>query len=445
MTMWRFALSTVRARAAAYIASACVISAGTALLTAFAALVETGIAVPDGGGDSLGILAAIMGGWTVVVVVFGIASTITLVVQQRNRELALIRLIGAVPEQVRTMVLVETSAVALPAVVLGLVPGIGLGAFLLDRMVAVGVVDEPVRLAVSAATVAAGALISLLSAMVAAVFAGRRAGMVAPVLALADASGAATGGVSRAKSFAGVAFLLIGIGSGAGTLFASDGPLLAAVAGPACIAVAIGAALLSPLIVGSLGRIANLVPSSVGRLAVRNLCARASDATTVVGALTLLVGVATGTLYMQSTEDSIAGRVPDAIGPQFAAANYLVVAMIIAFSSIAVSNSLIAATWQRRREFGLLQSTSASRPQVLGMVAIENAVAAAIAMVLGTIAAAATIVPYSIVKTGSPIPGGPWWMYPAIVAAGFAVALTATSVTGVRATRMRPVLALTTP
>lgn len=443
--MWRFALNTVRARAAAYIASACVIGAGTALLTAFAALVETGIAVPGDGGESLGMLAAIMGGWTVVVVVFGIASTVTLVVRQRSRELALIRLIGAVPRQVRAMVLVETSAVALPAVVVGLVPGIGLGAFLLDRMVAVGVVDEPVRLAVSEATVAVGAVISLLSAVVAAVFAGRRAGAVAPVLALADASGAAAGGASRAKMIVGVAFLFIGIGSGVGTLFAADGPLLAAVAGPACIGVAIGLALLSPLVVAMLGRIAILVPSSVGRLAVRNLYARAADATTVVGALTLLVGVATGTLYMQSAEDSVAARVPDDIGPQFAAANYLVVAMIIAFCSIAVSNSLIAATWQRRRELGLLQLTSASRRQVLGMVAIENGIAAAIAAVLGTIAAASTIVPYSIVKTGSPIPGGPWWMYPAIVAAGFAIALAATSVTSVRATRTRPVLALTTP
>ncbi|MFC7428755.1 FtsX-like permease family protein [Nocardia tengchongensis] len=421
------------------------IGAGTALLTAFAALVETGITTPEGRGESLAILAAIMGGWTVVVVAFGIASTVTLVIQQRTQELALIRLIGAVPRQVRAMVVVETSAVALPAVVAGLLPGIGLGVFLLDRMVGVGVVREPIQLAVSGATIAASAVISGLSAVAAAVLAGRRAAMVAPVLALADPSGTQTGPVSRAKTIIGVAFLLIGIGSGIGTLFMADGPLLAAVAGPACIGVAIGLALLSPLLVVMLGQIAALVPSSVGRLAMRNLCARAMQASTVVGALALLVGIATGTLYMQSTEDSIVDHAPDDIGPQFAAANYLVVAMIIAFCSIAVSNSLIAATWQRRREFGLLQLTSSTRRQLLGVVAVETTVATLIAVVLGTIAAAATVVPYSIVKTGSPIPAGPWWMYPAIVAAGFAIALAATLSTSVRATRMRPVVALTTP
>ncbi|WP_039801807.1 FtsX-like permease family protein [Nocardia araoensis] len=441
--MWRFALRTVRARVSAYIASACVIAAGTTLLIAFATLVETGIAVPQG--ESLAILAAIMGGWTVVVVAFGIAATVALVVQQRTRELALIRLIGAVPRQVRALVLVETCAVALPAMIVGLLPGIGLGTFLLDRMIAFGVVDEPIQLAVNERTIAVGAAVSSLSAMAAAGLAGRRAAMVAPVLAPAGASGAEAVAVSRARSILGGAFLLIGCGCGIGTLFMADGPLLAAGAGPACIGVAIGLALLSPLAIAPLGGLAARLPSSVGRLALRNLAARAADASTVVGALTLLIGIATGTLYMQSTEDSIADRAADDIGPQFAAANYLVVAMIIAFCSITVGNSLIAATWERRREFGLLRLTSSTRRQVLGTVVVESTAATGIAIVLGTIAAAATVVPYSIVKTGSPIPAGPWWMYPAIVAAGLSIALAATASTSLRATRMRPLVALTTP
>lgn len=441
--MWRFALRTVRARCSAYIASACVIGTGSALLTTFATLVESGIAAPQG--ESLAILAAIMGGWTVVVVAFGIASMVTLVVQQRTRELALIRTIGAVPGQVRAMVLVETSAIALPALVVGLVPGIGLGAFLLDRMVALGVVDVPIQPAVHGRTIAVSVAVSLLSTLAAAALAGRRAAMVPSVLALAEASGAEAVAVTRAKSILGAVFLLMGFGSGIGTLCMADGPLLAAGAGPACIGVAIGSALVSPLVVAPLDRLAVRVPSSLARLALRNLAARADDASTVVGALTLLIGIATGTLYMQSTEDSIADRAPDDIGPQFAAANYLVVAMIIAFCSITVANALIAATWKRRREFGLLRLTSSTRRQVLSMVAVESTAATLVAIVLGTIAAAATIVPYSIVKTGSPIPAGPWWMYPAIVGAGLSIALTATASTSLRATRMPPLVALTTP
>ncbi|MGW3278864.1 FtsX-like permease family protein [Nocardia rhamnosiphila] len=443
--MWRFALRTVRARVSAYSASAAVIAAGTALLTAFAALLDSGRAIPAGGGESLCVLAAIMGGWTVVVVVFGIASTVALVNQQRARELALIRSIGAVPRQVRVMVVVETGAVALPAVLAGVLPGIGLGAFLLARMVALGVVTETARFVVHGPALAVGAGVSLLSAAVAALPAGRRAATVAPVLALTGAAGAEGVPRSRAKAVVGVVFLLIGCGCGIGTLFMTDGPLLAAGAGPACIGVAIGLALLSPWGIAALGPLATRCRGNATRLALRNLAARAADAGTVVGALTLLIGIATGTLYMQSTEDSIVGRGPGDIGPQFAAANYMVVAMIIAFCSLTVGNSLVAATWKRRREFGLLRLTAVTRRQVLGMVVAESTATTLVSMVLGTIAAAATVVPYSIVRTGSPVPGGPWWMFPAIIAGGFSIAFAATVSTGFRATRLRPLAALTTP
>ncbi|MFQ6228623.1 hypothetical protein [Nocardia sp. NPDC002869] len=41
--------------------------------------------------------------------------------------------------------------------------------------------------------------------------------------------------------------------------------------------------------------------------------------------------------------------------------------------------------------------------------------------------------------------GGPWWMFPAIIAGSFSLALAATASTGFRATHMRPLAALTTP
>ncbi|RJO73613.1 ABC transporter permease [Nocardia panacis] len=440
--MWRFALRTVRARTSAYLAAAAVIAAGTALLVAFAALVTSGNAVADGRGESLTMLALIMGGWTVVVVIFGIAATVSLVIAQRTRELALIRSIGAVPRQVRALVLVETVAVAVPALLAGVLPGTGLGGLLLDRMAALGVVTVSARLVVHGSTIVAGAGVSLLAAVIAALLAGRRAATIAPVQALAGEAGPAGVALSRTKARLGALFLVIGFGSGVGTLFMADGPLLAAGAGPACIGVAIGLALLSPATVAIPDALTARLPSSTSRLALRNLAARAAEATPVVGALTLLIGIATGTLYMQATEDSITNRAPDDVAPQFAAANYMIVGLIIAFSAITVANSLVAATWKRRREFGLLRLTAVTRRQVLGMVVIESAAATFVSVVLGTVAAAATIVPYSLVKTGSPIPGGPGWMFPAIVASGFAVALAATTATSLRATREPPLTAL---
>lgn len=78
------------------------------------------------------------------------------------------------------------------------------------------------------------------------------------------------------------------------------------------------------------------------------------------------------------------------------------------------------------------------------MVTVESAVSAAIAVVLGTISAAVTAIPYSVVKTGSPLPAGPPWMYLAIAGGGFAISFAATFPTTVRATRIRPVAALAT-
>lgn len=444
--MWRLAADMIRARPAAYLASALVIAMGTMLLTAFAALAETGITETATDAEALTTLAAIMGGWAVVIVVFGIASTVTLMVEQRRREMALARAIGATPRQVQQLVLMETLAVAVPSVAAGVVPGLGLGSFLLGRMIDVGVVQEPIHLVAGWPTVVAGAAVSLLASAIAAVMAGRRASTVAPVLALVDSSdsqGEPTPG-SRVKLAVGAGFVVLGFGFGISTLFMANGPTLAATAGPACIGVAIGSALLSPGVVALVGRLAHCAPGGVSRLAVHNLAARSARSSTVVGPLALLVGIATGTLYMQSTEDStakIAGAQDD-FGAQFAAANYLVVAMIIAFCALAVTNTLIAATWHRRREFGLLRLTSATRRQVIGMVAVESAVSTAIAVILGTIAAAATAVPYSIVKTGSPIPSGPPWMYPAIAAGGFVIAFAATSSTTIRATQARPTAAL---
>ncbi|MEU6269893.1 hypothetical protein [Saccharopolyspora shandongensis] len=55
--------------------------------------------------------------------------------------------------------------------------------------------------------------------------------------------------------------------------------------------------------------------------------------------------------------------------------------MIIMFCLIAVTNTLIAATRNRRREFGLLRLTASTWPQVLGVVAVESRASAGIAVV----------------------------------------------------------------
>jgi putative ABC transport system permease protein len=111
-----------------------------------------------------------------------------------------------------------------------------------------------------------------------------------------------------------------------------------------------------------------------------------------------------------------------------ASSNYTIVAMIVGYAAITVVNSLLAVTRKRRGEFGLQRLTGATRAQVLAMLGVEGALIAVIATVLGTAAAATTVVPYSLVRSGSPLPSGPIGLYPAIVAGALALILAATLV-----------------
>ncbi|MFC4009163.1 FtsX-like permease family protein [Nonomuraea purpurea] len=436
---WRLAFGTVRAHLGSYLASAAVIAAGTALLTAFASLLETGLATGRDSGFLI-MLPAILGGWTVAIVAFGVVSTVSLTIQHREQELALLRTIAATPRQIRQNVLLETVITALPAVAAGLLPGVGLGAVVLGRLTGGGLVDSGVELQAGWLCVAIGAGTSLLAAVAAALISSRRAASVPPVRALSTAPPARP--LTRGRVLAGLSVLALGLSLSAGTLLMEDGPLLSSTAGPAGVAVAVGLALLSPAAMLPARWLSEARFGATARLAARNVQARARHSGSVAAPLILLVGIAGGTLYMQTTEDSLPHAAGDASVP-LAPVNYLVVAMIIAFTAIVVVNTVIAATRRRRREFGLLRLSAVTRAQVLAMVAAEGVLTAVLAIVLGTVAAAATTVPYSLVKTGSPLASGPWWVYVAIAGGALLLVMAAAIPTAVGALRLRPVEALT--
>lgn len=100
--------------------------------------------------------------------------------------------------------------------------------------------------------------------------------------------------------------------------------------------------------------------------------------------------------------------------------------MIVGYAAITVVNTLVAVTRKRRAEFGLQQLTGATRRQVLGMLTVEGVLIGVIATVLGTIAAATTIVPYSMVKSDSYLPSGSIGIYLAIVGGSLVLVFGAT-------------------
>ncbi|MEK8107208.1 ABC transporter permease [Micromonospora sp. M12] len=70
--------------------------------------------------------AASFGGTMVLIVVFVVASTLALSVRQRRRELALLRAIGATPQQIHRMIGAEMTLVSAVGAIVGAVPGVAL-------------------------------------------------------------------------------------------------------------------------------------------------------------------------------------------------------------------------------------------------------------------------------------------------------------------------------
>lgn len=428
----------IRAHRGSHLASAIVALTGTALLTAFACLLQTGLSRTGHGATTLVMLPAILGGWTLAIVTFGVVSTVALTIQHREREIALLRSIAATPGQIRRGVLVETVVVAFPAIVVGLLPGVALGRFVLGRLVATGMVEGPVALVAGGPAFLIGGGTSLVAAVVAALIAARRATAIPPVRALTEAGPVESGSSGRARVVWAAVLLAVGAGLAVTTLFMADGPLLSSTAGPGGVAVAVGLALLAPRLVTVYGALFPARLGATARLAVRNLRARARHTAAVVAPLVLLVGIAAGTLSMQRTEDSVSRGADDA-GAKLASVNYLVVAMITAFSAIVVVTTLVAATRRRTREFGLLRLAAITDRQTLKLVTVEATLTTGLAVLLGGVAATATTVPYSLVRTGSPLAAGSVWMFLAVVGGALLLALGAAVPTAARALRTRPI------
>lgn len=125
----------------------------------------------------------------VFVVVFVVIATFAFVVEQRRRELALLRTVGATPTQVRRMVLAEASVLAVLASALGCALGVGGAGLLRGWMVAQRVAPPWLVVETRPAPLVVAALLGITAAMVATAAASWRAGRVRPAEALREATG----------------------------------------------------------------------------------------------------------------------------------------------------------------------------------------------------------------------------------------------------------------
>ena len=133
-------------------------------------------------------VAASFGGLALFIAIFVVAGTMGLSIQQREREIALLRAVAATPGQIRRMIAWEAAIVGLIGSVAGIWPGAILGRELGHALVHHGI--APANFAVSAGTLPIAAAVGggVMAALLAVLAAGRRAAKVAPTRALADAA-----------------------------------------------------------------------------------------------------------------------------------------------------------------------------------------------------------------------------------------------------------------
>ncbi|MEV6837990.1 ABC transporter permease [Streptomyces sp. NPDC051133] len=244
-----------------------------------------------------------MGGTSLLVAVLVVVGTFALTVQQRHRELALLRAIAATSGQIRTLLGREALIVGAAAGTTGALLGLPLGGWLYSRFVALGAVPATLERTVSAFPPLAGLAATLLGAWAAARIASRRVARIRPAEALAEAK------TERARPAWGRLAAGLLLLAGGGVLVAVLGALRTEAASTpvtflAVIILSTSVALLGPLLV----RTAALLLAGPlrltghgGRLATANLRANAARMASVVTPLTLLVGMTCTVLFVQST------------------------------------------------------------------------------------------------------------------------------------------------
>ncbi|GAA3115253.1 ABC transporter permease [Streptosporangium carneum] len=257
----------------------------------------------QGGRQMLIMLSASLVGVIVMVAVLVIAGTFGLSVRQRDREIALLRAVGATPRQVRAMIGREALVIGIAALVPGLPLGVALGTWLFGQFVARGMVPEGFAAAVSPLPLLAAAGIGLLTAWLAALGAVRRAARIKPTEALGEAM-AERRELGRGRMISGLVFLVLGAAASAASM-AAAGETAAMSASAIVLLLITAAILLSPWLV----RLAALLASGVigrtspvsGYLATANTRTAAKRLASVAGPLILMFAFTATTLFAQST------------------------------------------------------------------------------------------------------------------------------------------------
>ncbi len=271
-----------------------------------------------GGAESVGVSAGrefviavsgAAGGSTLLIAVIVISGSVALSVQQRHRDIALLRAIAATPRQVRRMVVRETGVLGVAAGAAGIWPGLHAAGWLRDQFVSHGLAPDTFRTHISWLPPVVAAAAALLVAVAAGWIASRRASRIRPTEALAESSVERTRpGIVRSVvglvALAGGIALCVVAGNGSGGVAAS-------VLVPTVFVFVVAVALWSPLLIrataATFGRLLGGF-GVTGRLAAANTGASAYRLSAVVSSLVLAVALGGSMWFVPASEEHAAAQ-----------------------------------------------------------------------------------------------------------------------------------------
>ncbi|WP_328416088.1 FtsX-like permease family protein [Streptomyces violaceus] len=233
-------------------------------------------------------------GIAVLVGVFLIVNTFSMLIAQRTRELGLLRALGADRRQVRRSVLVEALLLGLVGSTLGLAAGIGLAAGLIELMGLLGMNIDAGEMVIGWVTPVTAYVVGLGVTFVAAYLPARRAAGVSPMAALSDAEVAGVGRPLRMRAVAGAVVGAAGAAALAGCAAATRTSSAASLLGLGVVLTLIATVIAGPLLVRPVIRVLGAAfPAlfgSIGRMSQRN--ALRNPRRTGATAAALMVGLA---------------------------------------------------------------------------------------------------------------------------------------------------------
>lgn len=233
-------------------------------------------------------------GIAVLVGVFLIVNTFSMLIAQRTRELGLLRALGADRRQVRRSVLTEALLLGVVSSTVGLAAGVGLAIGLIKLMSAFGMNLKSTEMVVGWGTPVAAYVVGVGVTFVAAYLPARRAAGVSPMAALSDAEITGVGRPLRVRAVVGLIVGALGAAALVGCATATKTSSAASLLGLGVVLTLIATVIAGPLLVRPVIRVlGGAFPAlfgPVGRMSQRN--ALRNPRRTGATAAALMVGLA---------------------------------------------------------------------------------------------------------------------------------------------------------